>query len=110
MRTEQNETATEWADMPELPKHTPLPWYAADGQVWSKTHHVAKAAKLRCYHEGDAQANAAFIARACTAHYELLDSCKEVYQWFLAAGLDKRPGGREVAHRASLAIVKARGL
>ena len=65
-----------------MPKHTPGPWYAVTGDraVTIGAAILGEHAPLATvdYTEENAQANAAFIVRACNVHDDLLAALREL--------------------------------
>ncbi len=60
-------------------KHTPLPWNACGGSkcqcgmIWGNDNHIVTVTKVD---PAEAEANTAFIVRACNSHYDLLEACQ----------------------------------
>lgn len=68
-------------------EHTPTPWWNESGVIHAKAAdwtpelhsccHPASANQNIDPEDGDAEANAEFIVRACNSHEQLLAGCKE---------------------------------
>lgn len=69
--------------------HSPLPWLIEEDSktsIWSGGHYVAEA-----YDGGEG--TAAFIHRACNAHYQMLEALKALDAWWT----DSFPAGPDAA-------------
>lgn len=67
-------------------KHTPTPYEADEVKIWHKAHCIA--VTNGGHNAIDDKANAAFIARACNSHDELVDALKTAH-----VALKFHPGG-----------------
>lgn len=94
-------------------KHTPTPWLL-DG--FDICHHTGPAtihviAKTSTPVEGDEQANAEFIVRACNAHYDLVEALQTVglsYELAIQSGAVKDDDG-SIGEMVDAALKKAKG-
>jgi len=55
--------------------HSPLPWRSRDAAIFDGFDRIATLFGDHCSFETD-HANAAFIVRACNAHYQMLEALK----------------------------------
>lgn len=69
-------------------KHTPLPWTAEETEIYSIDCNYHAVTDCSCNHtcrtEDECKENAAFITKACNAHYDLVDALKHCQDIFLS--------------------------
>jgi len=97
-----------------MSKHTPGPWTPQDnataedhempiycGDLWIASVFDSGGDRP----DGESEANANLIASAP----DLLEALQHARGWFLAAGFERRPGGKEALTQYNAAIDKATG-
>jgi hypothetical protein len=67
-------------------EHTPTPWTASEDSVFAKRHCLA-ICDTDIYPPAENRANAAFIARACNSHEELVAAAAAILDGY--AGMDE---------------------
>lgn len=89
-------------------KHTPVPWCVVPGTsaIHTEDGLYLGGANLR---QGENEANAAFIVRACNSHYELLEALEALSEMLYAAPNWMLQRYRLPISKARAAIAKARG-
>lgn len=95
-----------------MSKHTPVPWFSLSGGYISASvgpdWYSKLVARTQSAIEEDGRANAAFIVRACNAHDDLLEACKEAAEW-LESGANGDAWALAPAKTLRAAIARAEG-